>query len=154
MTFIIKVTLIAAITFNKGSWTWTPWRQGGWNRRTPRKGRALYSATREKGSNQGFYTATRDKGLLVSNTAADNMRAAASPVIRGCLKKLKRITWHGIGMTSKSEIILLRIFKKTPFSIAVKKHLSQRVWNVIAKIALPYFSLMVLLTYLSSGDLN
>ena len=82
MTFIIKVTVsaitVAAITFSKGSWT--PWRLGGL-KQPYSKGRGLYSATREKGSNQGFYTATRDKGLLVSDTAADNMRAAASPVI-------------------------------------------------------------------------
>ena len=56
-----------------------------------KKSEALYSATREKGSNQGFFTTTRDKGLLVSDTAADNIRAPASTVIRGCLRKLKKI---------------------------------------------------------------
>ena len=96
MTFNIKVTVSATLaTLSLPSLSVKAGGphgdKGGWNSRTPRKGRALYSATREKGSNQGFYTATRDKGLLVSDTAADNMRAAASPVIRGCLRKLKKI---------------------------------------------------------------
>ena len=80
MTFIIKVTvsatlatLIAAITFSKGSWT--PWRQGGLEQPYSKKKEGAVLS--DKGSNQGFYTATRDKGLLVSDTAADNMRAAA-----------------------------------------------------------------------------
>ena len=43
-----------------------------------KKREALYSATSEKGSNQGSYTATRDKGVLVSDRAADNMRASVT----------------------------------------------------------------------------
>ena len=86
MTFIIKVTVsttLATLSLPSLSVEAAGHHgdKGGWNNRTPRKGRALYSATREKGSNQGFFTTTRDKGLLVSDTAADNMRAAASPVI-------------------------------------------------------------------------
>ena len=100
MTFNIKVTVSATLaTLSLPSLSVKAGGphgdKGGWNSRTPRKGRALYSATREKGSNQGFYTATRDKGLLVSDTAADNMRAAVTRHQRMFEKTQKdHLTWH------------------------------------------------------------
>ena len=94
MTFIIKVTVSATLSLPSLSVKagGPHGDKGGW---TPRKGRGLYSATREKGSNQGFYTATRDKGLLVSDTAADNMRASVTRHQRMFEKTQKdNLTWH------------------------------------------------------------
>ena len=46
-----------------------------------------------------------------------------SPVIRGCLRKLKRIIWHGIGMTSKSESIFSQDLQENTFFDCCKEAL-------------------------------